>query len=44
MLLEIRRYVTEEAALLIFKTFVLCHFDYGNFVVDSGNKSSIDKL
>ena len=36
ILQKIRRHISEESALLIFKTMILCHFDYGDFVVDSG--------
>ena len=44
ILCKIRRYITENVALRIFKGLILCHFDYGDFVVESGNKGTIDKL
>ena len=46
VLRKIRRHITEESALVIFKTLImtLCHFDYGDFTVDSGTKVVVDRL
>ena len=42
ILRKIRQYITENVALRIFKGLILCYFDYGDFVVESGNKGTID--
>ena len=39
-----RRYITSQTALRIYKGLMLWNLDYGDFVVDSGNKKNIDKL
>ena len=44
VLRKIRRHITEASALLIFKTLIMCHFDYGDFTVDSGTKVIVDRL
>ena len=44
VLRKVRRHISEEAALLIFKTLILCHFDYGDIVADSGKKVAVGKL
>ena len=44
ILRKLRRYKTEDVALRIVKGLILCHFDYEDFVVESGNKVIIDKL
>ena len=44
ILRKIRLHITEEVALRILKCLILCHFDYGDFVVDSGTQVNIDKL
>ena len=44
ILRKIRRHISEESALLIFKTMILCHFDYGDFVVDSGTTKKTGNL
>ena len=36
--------VSETTALNIYKTLIMCHMDYGDFVIDSGIKANIDRL
>ena len=35
---KFRKYITTQTALHIYKGLILCHLDYGDFVVDTGNK------
>ena len=44
ILRKFRRHITEQTALRIYKCLIMCHFDYGDFVVDSGSKANIDRL
>ena len=44
ILRKIRRFITENVALRIFKCLILCHFDYGDYMVDSGTHVNIEKL
>ena len=44
ILRKLRKHITEDVALKIFKGLILCHFDYGDFLVDSGSKGNIEKL
>ena len=44
ILRKIRRHITENSAMRIFKGLIMCHFDYGDFVIDSGTRVNIDKL
>ena len=44
ILRKFRRHITEKTALRIYKCLIMCHFDYGDFVVDSGTKINIEKL
>ena len=41
---KIRRYISEETALLIYKVMIRPHFDYGDYMIDSGMQNNIDKL
>ena len=41
---KFRRHITATTALRIYKGLMLCHLDYGDFVVESGNKENIDRL
>ena len=41
---KLRRHVSEATALKIYKTLIMCHMDYGDFVIDSGIKANIDRL
>ena len=44
ILRKFRRHITEQTALRIYKCLIMCHFDYGDFVIDSGSKANIDRL
>ena len=44
ILRKFRRHITEQTALRIYKCLIMCHFDYGDFVIDSGTKIKIEKL
>ena len=44
ILRKIRRYIREETALLIYKVMITPHFDYGDYMIDSGMQKNIDKL
>ena len=39
-----RKNITENTALKIYKTLIMCHMDYGDYIIDSGTKKNIDKL
>ena len=39
-----RRYITLDTALLIYKVMIMPHFDYVDFVLDSANKKCTDRL
>ena len=41
---KLRKHVSEATALKIYKTLIMCHMDYGDFVIDSGIKANIDRL
>ena len=43
---KIRRHISTQTALRIYKGLILCHLDYryGDFVVDSESKVNIDKV
>ena len=44
ILKKIRRFISEETALSIYKTMIRPHFDYGDFLIDSGVQSKIDRI
>ena len=44
ILRKIRRYIREDTAILIYKVRIRPHFDYGDYMVDSGTQNKIDKL
>ena len=44
ILCKIQRYVSEETALLVYKVMIRPHFDYGDYMIDSGTQNNIDKL
>ena len=44
ILRKFRRHITERTALRIYKCLIMCHFNYGDFVIDSGSKVNIDRL
>ena len=44
ILCKLRRHISEHTALQIYKTLIVCHMNYGDFLVDSGIKANIDKL
>ena len=41
---KFRRHISEITALRIYKSLIMCHMDYGDFVIDSGLKKNVDKL
>ena len=43
ILRKFRRHVTERTALQIYECLIMCHFDCGDFVIDSGSKVNIDR-
>ena len=44
ILRKIRWYISEETAILIYKVMIRSHFDYGDYMIDSGTQKNIDKL
>ena len=44
ILKKIRKYITQETALCVYKTMVRPHFDYGDYMIDSGTQNRIDKI
>ena len=44
LLARIRRYITKEACVLIFKTMVLSVLEYGDIIYAGATKSNLDKL
>ena len=44
ILRKFRRHISEKTALKIYETLIMCHMDYGDFVIDSGTKVKIDNL
>ena len=44
ILRKIRRFISERTAILIYETMIRPHFDYGDYVIDSGTQEKIDKL
>ena len=44
ILRKIRRYISLDTALLIYKVMIRHHFDYGDYMMDSGAQCKIDKL
>ena len=44
ILRKFRKHISEKTALRIYKTVIMCHLDYGDFVIDSGSKANIDRL
>ena len=44
ILKKMRKYITRETALCIYKTMIRPHFDYGDYMIDSGIQSKIDKI
>ena len=41
---KIRKYITINAAILIYKQTILTYFDYGSFLMNSASQNSISKL
>ena len=44
ILRKIRRYLSKVTATLIYKVMIRPHYDYGDYMIDSGSKTNIDKL
>ena len=44
ILKKIRKYITRETALCVYKTMIRPHFDYGDYMIDSGTQNRIDKI
>ena len=44
ILRKIRRYISCKTALLVYKVMIRPHFDYGDYLIDSGTQCNIDKL
>ena len=44
VLRKFRRHISENTALRLYKTLIMCHMDYGDFLIDFGTKINIDKL
>ena len=44
ILYKIRKLITHETSLLIYKVMIRPHLEYGDFLVESSNQSNIDKL
>ena len=44
ILKKIRRFVTQGTALAIYKTMIRPHFDYGDYMIDSGCQNKIRKI
>ena len=44
ILKKIRKNITRETALCIYKTMICPHFDYGDYMIDSGIQSKIDQI
>ena len=44
ILRKIRRYIGEETAKLIYKVMIRPHFDYGDYMIDTGLQKNIEKL
>ena len=38
VLRKFRRHISESTALRLYKTLIMCHMDYGDFLVASGTK------
>ena len=36
ILRKFRRHIAERTALRLYKTLIMCHMDYGDFLLDSG--------
>ena len=41
---KIRKFITSETALLIYKVMIRPHLEYGDFLVDSAHQGNIEKL
>ena len=41
ILRKIRRYISEETAILIYKVMIRPHFDYGDYMIDSSTQKNI---
>ena len=41
---KFRRHISENTALKIYKTLIMCHMDYGDFVIYTGTKAYVDRL
>ena len=44
LLAKIRKYLTEEVALMIYKSMILPYFDYGDVIYDSAGQEGLEKL
>ena len=44
ILYKIRKFITSETALLIYKVMIRPHLEYGDFLVDSANQLNVEKL
>ena len=44
LLAKIRKYLTEDVALMIYKSMILPYFDYGDVIYNSAGQEGLDKL
>ena len=44
LLAKIRKFLTDEVALKIYKSMILPYFDYGDVIYNQGNQDGLDKL
>ena len=44
LLAKIRKFLTDEVALKIYKSMILPYFDYGDVIYNQGNQEGLDKL
>ena len=44
ILCKIRKFITCETSLLIYKVMICPHLEYGDFIVESSGTSTVDKL
>ena len=44
VLRKIRRFIGLDTAILIYKVMIRPHFDYGDYMIDSGTQCKIEKL
>ena len=41
ILRKLRKHISEKTALRLYKSLIMCHMDYGDFLIDSGIKKKI---